>query len=719
MTSSISRTIEDNENTQYGTREKGDNGNHPISKDDIQYQNILSKYGLYHYKMTNMYTNLALVNYSTTGNNNYQTMFNEETLFHYCNLLLDTYDNGSLNLAMFRSVDNYGPKRSNIDIYFHPFLWEDEWHLAIGFTKYKKILFIHCSDYTNNAGIEDNNNNDNTISNNNSKQASYPSFSMKTSIVIKQFIIFFKQKLSKNSLKYPRLFTDLFEPCTPYNAINLLTIIFSFCLDPVSLMRSLCDPEFSPRKFDISDMYPVIDTIDKDFREEYLNEISKLEKEKEMERVELEKATSEEVKNVKSADNENSRQKREAERKEWEKKELEKKRQIVEQNELKEKEYLQKASQMKRRDDSKDADNISKRPKRTLRPKGTLSAPIEINDLDSEEEEDNLGGDVENESSKSATKVVTAGNDDKNFHIKTDRKSIESEKKKSDEDHENNKNGDEKTSAAKTNISPDNDDYDGNDDSKKLHQANLKKIFLPKYSIVFKKYILNRTLFTDTKKIDLIFHLIKEFCYSSTTNPKAFNSKTNKLIKPPIELRNSLFVSYRRRMKQEFDESLLEEILKTDYKNQIIPLIFENGSVFLINIKTNDNFNCIIKLVCVSNRSNRSEREIMKNYAFRRLVEMYVTKFNRLVTKIRCSIINVKNTSFFKVSMQAFYALHYMLWKNKIDLTFKPKAENLESYTLFFERILESAEQGNMFKTELNFKRLIKHVVLEEKDDVI
>lgn len=622
---------------------------------------------LYRYHHTRMVSNLADVA-DFVDPLDESNIFDSETLFHYCNLIMDQFDKEVLTLALFRDDLNYGPKGKPIDIHFHPFEWKNKWHLAIGFVKYEKILLVHCSNYT--------------LSDDEEAIKRYPSFGNKTLIRIHDFVIFFNQKLSKNSLKYPRLYTDMFKPASGSSAINLLTIIFAFCLDPVSLTRSFCDPLFSPTKFDISDFHPIIAKIDKDFREQQQQE----NEEKRKEKLLMEKKLAEEKRNaLKELKRKEKKEREEREKEQLEAQLKERQRMLQERISLENEEHEKRVRERQERQQHHDTaiDTVSlthidnneietkveklpdsnkgkreqengakseimvKRPKTRAKLGNTISTPIDINDL---EDSDDASEDEGKVPLKSRS-ITASGTEDV-----------------------------------------------------------LRRIFLPVYGIEFKKYILHSELFANTDKIDQMYKFIRQFSYDQPLNALLFKDEaTDKGRKNEFDIRKSLIVTYKRRMKQEFDESKFEKIMETDSLNQIIPLIFENGSIFLINIKTSDKFNCIVKLICITNRSNRSEREILKNYAFRRLIEMYVAKYNRLVIKIRTSIITIKQPEFYKVAMASFCVLQRMLSKNKLNLAYKPRLENLESYNVYFQKMMEGVEMGDMLATELNFRRIVKY----------
>lgn len=668
---------------------------------------------LYRYQITKMTSDLSNVsifeNPLDTSN-----IFNEETLYHYCNLIIDQYESKSLNLALFRNDSNYGPKNTKIDVYFHPFEWKNQWHLALGFTNYDKILFVHCSNYSNS----------NSSSN---VELSSPSFPTKTSLRIKEFILFFKQKLSKNSLKYPRLFTDLFEPVTNSNAINLLTVIFAFCLDPKSLTKSFCDPQYSPRKFDISDIHPIIQNLDSEFRQELKATNDKAEqKKKERKEKQEEKQRLEKLEKLENERMKKLRLERERKRKEEESRANEKlmKERLQLEKEEREKRMKERMARLEKTNiqnriitKSTTPELEDKREDKILTANSNGKEELEINlkrEFDSKattvtnDKSDIKTDEIEPDSKRRRTRSGSGGGTMTTpieINDLEDSDGIEDEYTDKNKNENKLVNGNESSNNGNKSITPEFEIKD-----KAEHENFMKSIFTKSISQTFKKHIYNLSLFTETnvRAIDVIYKLIRVYCYTQSLNPGLFQS--NAVNGVPYDLRNSLIVTYRRRMKQEFDESKFEEMLEAqDSPNQIIPLIFENGSIFLINIKTTDNFHCIVRVICITNKYKRSEREIMKNYAFRRLVEMYVAKYKRLVVKIRTSIVYLKLPEYYKVVMTSFYILQRILWNNKFDLITKPKYERYDSYNVYFEKMMDSVELGDLFKTELNLRRTVKY----------
>lgn len=649
---------------------------------------------LYKYNYTQMYVDLNKVKQKTIPPQSYRILFDKETLYHYCNLILDEYNSKKVSLVLFKNDLQWGPRDSNASIYLHPFQYNHKWHLALGFKDINKIILVNCQ-----GNID--------------KVSSFP---IEASLEIKSFVLFFKHKLSKSALKYPANFIEYFEPPSNFNSINLLSVVLTFCLDPITLTNCFCNPNASPRKFDISQVSPVIDNIDLEFRSNYLFMIE--EKLKEKRNLEF-KLLDEQRRKHKEQLARIDEQRRHREREELERKEklqreiqerekayrekLERERQIREQQriEIKRQEMLAIESRIqaqnkdygrtaKSEDENENAnknevasgtENIVKRRKLDPRPLGTVDAPFEINDLeDSDGKEDE---ERQYEEYLLAKKEVTP----------------EPPNRVNNSVNDNN-----------FNVGPNSIREDTN--KLKLEKKEvLGELFTEEISNEYFQKVKDLTLFGEGKKFDKMFEFIHSLSYNRITNPAAFG-KNGKLERPPITVQKSLMVTYKRRMKQEFDESQLHQMLETNYENQIIPLIFENRSIFLVNIRHTEGINCIVKVACISNRVSRSEREIMKNYAFRRLIEIYVAKYNRLVIKIYCNIICVRSASFYKIAMQSICTLHYILWRNKFNVSsVKPRNEALDSYISFFENMLTCTSQGDLFKAELNLKRLIKYVL--------
>ncbi|GAV28136.1 hypothetical protein PMKS-001605 [Pichia membranifaciens] len=440
--------------------------------------------------------------------------------------------------------------------------------------------------------------------------------------------------------------------------------------------------QFSPTKFDISDFHPIIANIDVEFKKELqqTNELKRKEKER------LEAIKKKELENAKNVSKELKR-KEKREREEREREEME--------AEIKERQRMvQERIRLEKEDRERRAKERQQRPRQE-----SDAVPISV------KHEIKDGVQTKAETSSSTIKREIAKEAEPETIVKRQKtryrlgKSISAPIEINDLEDSDDASEEEK-SPIKT-----------QDTSRKETEEALRKRFQPVYALEFKKHILHSELFGDITKIDMMYSFIRQFSYDPLMNALLYKDgpTTDRFKRNLFDLRDSLVVTYKRRMKQEFDESKFEKIMETDSLNQIIPLIFENGSIFLVNIKTSDKFNCIVKLICITNRMNRSEREIMKNYAFRRLIEMHVAKYNRLVIKIRTSIIAVKQSEFYKVAMASFCVLQRILWKNKFDLTYKPKVESLESYNVYFQKMMEGIETSDMLATELNLKRIVKY----------
>lgn len=618
-----------------------------------------------------------------------QYIFDENMLFHYCNVILDCYDSKALSLGLFRDVNNYGPTQKNVDIYFHPFKSKEEWHLAIGFSKYSKILLVNCSNFTTSIGDQ------------------YPSFSLRTPIEIKSFIRFFKQKLSKNALKYPRLFTDLFEPATSNNALNLLSVIFSFCLDAVSLQRSFCDPDFSPCKFEISDIHPIIGNMDMQYREQ-LN----------VQNGQIDEKPADEIVEDKQKDNlieatEEMKEDGILEVMEDDYETTEDYKQNLEKN-LKEEQQIENEKNV----ESKKESEIDKY--RTFT-KGRSDVDIDSveDSIEIHHMHNHMKSEEQTEHKQSSENQSLGVSEKKKLSIVTSDR---------ENDHPTKKPKIRESSVEEINDLESSDEVEEEVKAptfvpKVVPKINLEKIakiesiFLSSYAEEFMHNIYNKTELHEELNLNKMFDFIENVCRNSFTNPEAFadKDKEDRFIKNGFKMRQCLRATYMKGSKLEFDEDQFTQMLENDYKNQIIPIVFINDSIFLVNIKTTDNFNCIVRIFCISNRTNRSEREVLRSYALRRLIEMYVFKYNRLVTKIKLCMVPVKSMELYKVLMQAIFVTHKVMWRNKFDINMKITTEDLDNYTLFFENIMKSIERKDIFQIELNWKRLVKHVIAKSE----
>lgn len=645
MSESVAITL--SENNEGDSIDKGESGHHNR---------------FFYTKMIQNLDNVTIFNGDITDPIN---NFNEETLFHYCNVILDYYNSKTLTLGLFRNAMDYGPTQQNVDIYFHPFQTKSEWHLAIGFCNYSKILIVHCSNFTTSVGDV------------------YPSFHRKTSMKIQNFIQFFKQKLSKNALKYPRLFTDLFEPATGNNAVNLLAVIFSFCLDAIALQRSFCDPEFSPSKFEISDIYPLLETIDINYRIQLAEQQSEA------------KVETNEINVKESIESEN----------------------VVETLDRQDQGYItddkpvKLSKQMIEADQKQDELVIENHD---IQPNNADIIEIKLTDehvMILQEQRGHKNTDEMETKLHSDRKILSiiTSDEDNDHHLK---------ELKSSHDEEINdlESSEELEEETRKTI-----DFEKTVSVNREKIGTIERIFQSSYAKEFMDNIYNRTELHSNFNLDLMFDFIQNVCNDSFTNPDAFidKDKEDRFQKNGFKMRESLIATYLKGSKLEFDEDQLTKMLEIDYKNQIFPLIFINDSIFLVNFKTTDNINCIVRIFCISNRTNRSEREVLRNYALRRLVEMYVFKYHRLVTKIKLCLVPVKSTELYKVLMQTIFVVHKVMWRNKFDMNLKFDSDNLDNYTHFFENIMKNIQRKDIFQVELNWKRLVKHVLIRSKDVMI
>ncbi|KAG0687447.1 hypothetical protein C6P40_002347, partial [Pichia californica] len=127
-TSASTQTVNENQiKDKNNDNNTNDNNNKDLYMTPPQY--------LYTYDKTKMILDLNNVTQFTNPLDP-SNIFNKDTIFHYCNMIIDSYNNESVKLALYRDNKDYGPKNGPIDVYFHPFQWKSEWHLSIGFAGY-------------------------------------------------------------------------------------------------------------------------------------------------------------------------------------------------------------------------------------------------------------------------------------------------------------------------------------------------------------------------------------------------------------------------------------------------------------------------------------------------------------------------------------------------------------------------------------------------------
>ncbi len=492
------------------------------------------------HKKTGMKSRLKL-----SDNSHRERVWSQEMLFHYLNMILDRFsDVQGSSIGLFRNSKSYGPKGNVTRVVFHPFKWNGDWHLAIGFSDLQKMLFLNCSgeEFPYERGVG--------------------SFSLKAVLAVEDFVHFFGHKISKYALKYPKIYSHVFEPVSSINAVNLLSAVFAFCVDEISVTNTFCDLEDKPRKYDVSVFYPVLKGFD---RYAYTRSIL----------------------GNNFVDG------------------------MIEKSQKNESELLDKELGL------------------TQGKAQSILAPSTQKEV--------LGKYVD-------------------------------------------------------------------DDISTLFSRHAAEQFL--------NYLVEVDDFYKVPDfLDELVEMFENLSHDSRTNPSLEQSEKH-YWEWNLLTRENLYAEYTKKTKMEFNEKSLKATLKAaDHRNQVFPLVFENGIVFLVNISTEKNkFDTHVKVVVISNRASTNERAVLKNYALKRLVEMYVWQYKRLVKNIDISLLILKGHSPYNVLICTLYCLHHFVFNGDFSLDIKPDVATLDNYGIRLQQLMHDIVGNNVSKRNADYKGMIKYL---------
>ncbi|VEU24233.1 DEKNAAC105349 [Brettanomyces naardenensis] len=475
---------------------------------------------------------------SFSDNSHREKIWSPEMLYHYVNMILDRFgEKQGSTLGLFRNSKSYGPKGVLSKVVFHPFKWQGDWHLAIGFSEYKKMLFVNCSgeEFPYRRGVG--------------------SFSLKAALGLEDFIFHFGKRISKYALKYPKVYSHIFEPVSTINAINLLATVFAFCIDEKSLTATFCDTEFTPRKYDVSDFYPVVKSLDR---------------------------------------------------------------------------YGYTRSVLGNR-------FVDRMIQKTHRAETSL-----------------IGGDeVGEDGGEEAEAVVKEVN----------------------------------TTAV--------------DDLSSLFTEHAASQFLQYLNSVDDFYKVPAFF-------DELVEMLENLSHDKRTNPELSQTEEH-YWEWNLLARENLYAEYTKKTKMEFNEEELAATLKAaDHRNQVFPMIFENGIVYLVNITTEDKFEAHVKVAVISNRPSTNERAVLKNYALRRLVEMYAWQYRRLVKDIKVSMHILKDHSPYNILICTLYCLHYFVYHREFVLKIRPDVATLDNYGICLQQLMHDIVDGRVARRNVDYKGMVK-----------
>ncbi|GMM30326.1 hypothetical protein DAMA08_030710 [Martiniozyma asiatica (nom. inval.)] len=737
-----------------------------------------------------------IVKYNVTGmssdignvNPNSDRTWDENTLYHNINLILDRWHSNGSKIGLFRSKSDYGPKVNinQLDIWLHPFLWKNNWHLVIGFSAFKKLLLVNCS----NVGVDED---DETST---PTEAAFP---YKSCMGFENFINFFQSKITKEALQFPKLCSELLDPALPNNCMNLLTLILAFCLRTESMIKLFCDPTMSPRQFDVSDLHVYVENLDLKFRSTLNTEVSQINLENpiakrataseaisqmpdpeslssESETDDIDESNNQKANNSKESNNKmdnnptiDAVESKSIINKGKVSKDLTKPKKVSIVEPVKSQSHRQNQNQDSKENEQEMIKSTRARattntlsvtaarrrqagfssdepPSKRLRTDyGTAELPIELDELESEDEEDE---EDEEDKNLSNIKIAQTISKDKSKekdrtvkqqvkkematkeHIKRETAVKEQVKKETVAKQQTKKaktkqevtakkestaNSKVKTTKGKSKPSLSNRDLSKFADPKneefikpKTEEEEKAKLFHNRIVKAFLTLDKISTFANADKQVDIVLEMIESWTHSKFTNPNLNESQTN-FHKWPLLIREHLFAEYKRQTRREFDEDQLDELLEVDHRNQVFPLFCSNNRIYLINIRSKDGFHTDVKVLVIGNKQ-QSEKEIMKNYAFKKLIQMYVWKYTRLITVIKPGTITITDGRPYEVFMVALYCLHRFVMKNRFDVTFSPHMEDIENYMDEFKILMEAIQKKDLVKRDLSYKRILKYL---------
>ncbi|ODV97573.1 hypothetical protein PACTADRAFT_73296 [Pachysolen tannophilus NRRL Y-2460] len=177
------------------------------------------------HKTTKMISSVQMCDHS-----HLKPVWSEDMIYYYSCMLMDRYLNPELKLGIFRDSERNGPKLSR-DCVFHPFKYQDDWHLAIFHNVSRKIILIDCNCSSENSVI-------------------FQDGCLSVSQMDKDFLFSIGLKHAK---KFPYVFrvSKLFTRISDANAKNVLGVIYGICCTK-NILDFLDGANTKFNKFDIS-----------------------------------------------------------------------------------------------------------------------------------------------------------------------------------------------------------------------------------------------------------------------------------------------------------------------------------------------------------------------------------------------------------------------------------------------------------------------------------
>ncbi|GMG58503.1 unnamed protein product [Ambrosiozyma monospora] len=539
-------------------------------------------------------------------------------MFYYLNLVLDKFvaDIETNELGLFKAANSYGPKK-DLKITFHPFTWCQNWHLAVAFHDEQKIMFVNCSAPNPNDKDVDN------------------SFPVKLSLKLEDFIIYTGHKVHKSSMKSPILFHQMYEPCCPINAINVLSVVYSFCISQDPVKNAFLYGTHSSKKFEISEFYDEIKAID---RFGYTRGVLG--------------------------------------------------NQVVNQ-------MIGKAngiglSQSKRghENDQLFSDDYTNPKKHQTSPasfESSANTTHSTNDIPT--------APSTAPASRAPSFIESPVSHRQNTHNTLPR----------DDDNDDIEVLEVVHTAAKSKpkLEPKISEWDS------LFPISVAENFVEKLSDI-------EDLSDDLEVIDEVIEMLENFSHNKLTNPKAKHTgsdfKTWSLV-----IREHLYAEYIHKTKLEFDETEAIDIFSVSHENEIFPLILENGTIYLINIKLSEKISDTAKVakvnvIEISDKPAKNERDILKSYPLKRLIELYGWERHVFVSKISANKIIVNDRSGYSALIYALYCLHHFSLHEKFLVNYQPNSLNVDNYGIILQKLMHDIKDGKKRARDADFRNLMKYI---------
>lgn len=217
-----------------------------------------------------------------------------------------------------------------------------------------------------------------------------------------------------------------------------------------------------------------------------------------------------------------------------------------------------------------------------------------------------------------------------------------------------------------------------------------------------------------TQFIDPMSKMLERLSRDPRTNPELRGAeKLSDYHDWTPNVQPSLYAEYTKKTKMEFDEDKLRSNLSNagDEPDPVFPLLFENGTACIVCISKDADPNYAhVNVLVVSNRVSTNDRAIYKNYAVRRLVEMYSWQHHRLVKDMKVSLVVLKTNSQYNIVVAITYVLHHWLYHRKATIKLVPDTATLDNYGICLQGLMHSIHLNEPETRDMNYEGMLKYL---------